>query len=346
MEFNFEDVKNKIIAERAVHGKQVSEATLTVYLNNISAMSKMMNQGEAVGGFDWLEDTDKFINMLTQSKPNYVTRKNYLNAILSYIIAYNEDGSLKSILEKIEKQRDIYSKQYDEMNASGKWSQNQEKNMLSRDEFNTVLTQIGTEIKQKNLKKTLTANANEKALLQAYLLLNIHKTLPIRNELGNCLVMGKREFNKVLATTRQENNYLIIEKSKQTFYFNDYKTKKIYEERVIPVPNHLKKTIRFYLRFFPGDKYLICKFNGEPAGTNNVTQILTKQFKKRIGKSVSTTLLRKLYLSEKYSSIKSEQLADSHIMGHSVATASHIYTKPNPAEAKEAQDSEQVSESQ
>ena len=343
MEFNFEEVKQKIIDERAVHGKQVSEATLTVYLNNISAMSKMMNDGEVVGGFDWLKDTDKFNDTLTKNKPNYVTRKNYLNAIMSYITAYNQDKSLTPILEKIEKQRDVYSKQYDELNASGKWSENQEKNMLSRKEFNTVLTQIGTEIKQKNLKKTLTANANEKALLQAYLLLNIHKTLPIRNELGNCLVMGKRDFNKVITETRRQNNYLVVEKSKQTFYFNDYKTKKIYEERVIPVPAHLKKTIRFYLRFFPGDKYLICKFNGEPAGTNNVTQILTKQFKKRIGKSVSTTLLRKLYLSEKYSSIKSEQLADAHIMGHSVGTASHIYTKVNPAEV---QDSKQGSESQ
>ncbi len=343
MEFNYDEVKQKIIDERAVHGKEVSDATLTVYLNNITAMSKMMNDGKVVGGFDWLKDTDKFNKTLTENKSNFMTRKNYLNAIIMYLFAYNEDKSLTPILEKIEKQRDVYAQQYEEMNASGKWSENQEKNMLSREEFNTVLTQIGTEIKQQNLKKTLTANANQKALLQSYLLLNIHKTLPIRNELGNCRVIRKREFNKVLTDTRRKNNYLVVEKSKMTFYFNDYKTKKVYEERVIDVPAHLKKTIRFYLRFFPGDEYLICKYNGEPAGTNNVTQILTKQFKKRIGKSVSTTLLRKLYLSEKYSSIKSEQQADAHVMGHSVATASHIYTKPNPAEA---QDSEQVSESE
>ena len=34
MEFNFEEVKQKIIDERATHGKEVSDATLTVYLNN------------------------------------------------------------------------------------------------------------------------------------------------------------------------------------------------------------------------------------------------------------------------------------------------------------------------
>ncbi len=65
-----------------------------------------------------------------------------------------------------------------------------------------------------------------------------------------------------------------------------------------------------------------------PMKHNTLTKYINKIF---YPKKVSTTLLRKIYLSEKYPVVNTyrEQLLDSHIMGHSVGTQKMIYSKKN-----------------
>jgi len=313
----------------------VKDTSLKIYVNNVNNLKNMMSEGNENTNENWFDDKEKVIKKLNDKDLNFTTVRNYLNAILMYLYVLNDEDETKGmhddLIKSYEYERDKLNLQYDEMNASSIWSDNQEKNMISKKELDDVITQIGQEIKDMKLKQTLITNVKQKTLLQAYLVLNIHRTLPIRNELADCLVMRKREFNKVIENHKNTKNFLIIEKNRMYFSFNAYKTAKIYKERVIEIPPHLKKIIRFYLRFFPGEEHLLCKWDKTAIGSNNLSQLLTKQFKKRIGKSVSTTLLRKLYLSDKYLPIKDEMAADANILGHSTATALKIYTKPNPS---------------
>ena len=59
---------------------------------------------------------------------------------------------------------------------------------------------------------------------------------------------------------------------------------------------------------------------------NGLTKYLNKIFKP---KKVSTTLLRKLYLSEKYPVVhnRKDMKKDAYVMGHSVSTQQGIYRK-------------------
>jgi len=330
-----EGLSDKIRQNRAKVGKTVKDTSLKVYVNNVNNLKNIMTEGEENTDENWFGDKEKVIKKLNDKNLNFTTVRNYLNAILMYLYVLNDEDDTKGIhddlIKSYEYERDKLNLQYDEMNASSVWSDNQEKNMITKKELDDVITQIGLEIKDMKLKQTLITNVKQKTLLQAYLVLNIHRTLPIRNELGECLVMRKREFNKVIENHKNTKNFLIIEKNRMYFSFNAYKTAKIYKERVIEIPPHLKKIIRFYLRFFPGEEHLLCKWDKTAIGSNNLSQLLTKQFKKRIGKSVSTTLLRKLYLSDKYLPIKDEMAADANILGHSTATALKVYTKPNPS---------------
>ena len=330
-----EGLADKIRANRAKVGKTVKDTSLKVYVNNVNNLKNIMTDGEENTNENWFDDKEKVIKKLNDKDLNFTTVRNYLNAILMYLYVLNDEDETKGIhddlIKSYEYERDKLNLKYDEMNASSIWSDNQEKNMISKKELDDVITQIGQEIKDMKLKQTLITNVKQKTLLQTYLVLIIHRTLPIRNELGDCLVMRKRDFNKVVENEKNTKNFLVIEKNRMYFSFNAYKTAKIYKERVIEIPPHLKKTIRFYLRFFPGEQHLLCKWDGTAIGGNNLSQLLTKQFKKRIGKSVSTTLLRKLYLSDKYLPIKDEMAADANILGHSTATALKVYTKPNPS---------------
>ena len=46
-----------------------------------------------------------------------------------------------------------------------------------------------------------------------------------------------------------------------------------------------------------------------------------------MNKSISTTLLRKIYLSSKYSKVKEDMEKDAHMMGNSVSTQQAVYVK-------------------
>ena len=74
-----------------------------------------------------------------------------------------------------------------------------------------------------------------------------------------------------------------------------------------------------------------------PISKNGLTQLLTKYSMKYMNKKISSTMIRKSYLSSKYSDMKKEMEKDSKIMGHSVGTAQKVYVK-------DSEDMEEVGE--
>ena len=72
---------------------------------------------------------------------------------------------------------------------------------------------------------------------------------------------------------------------------------------------------------------LFVSSTGKPLTRNGISQLLLKTFKQRLGKNISTTMLRKIYLSSKYQNVKEEMEKDAHIMGHSVETQQKVYVK-------------------
>jgi site-specific recombinase XerC len=75
------------------------------------------------------------------------------------------------------------------------------------------------------------------------------------------------------------------------------------------------------------NEFLFTSSTGKPISRNALTQLLSKTFEKYLGKKISTTLLRKIYMSSKYSDTQKEMEKDAEILGHSKATGALVYTK-------------------
>ena len=173
-----------------------------------------------------------------------------------------------------------------------------------------------------------------------YLLLNIYVKYPFRNDVAGMSVISKRQYNKLTLEDKTANNYVVVEKNKMSFVLNEYKTNKKYHEKVIPIDKDLEKIFRMYFRIYSiSDKIkngastiLFVSSTGKPLTRNGISQILLKTFKNRLGKSISTTMLRKIYLSSKYQNVKEEMEKDAHIMGHSVETQQKVYVKEKGAD--------------
>ena len=326
-----ENLEQKIIENRKELKKEIKPSTIKMYIANIKKLSKIMNDGEIKGGIDWLKSMDKVKEKLMEKKENgkelhYSTIRNYMNSAIIYLYAMNNKGNTDDLIEKYSDYRDQLNKQYEDESAKGTWSEKQGKNVITMEELHQVISDIGNELKAIKLKDLDRLNTRQRSLLQVYMILNVHSVAPMRNDLAGMKIIKKRQYNKLSEEDKKETNYLVLEKNNMFFCLNDYKTNRKFKEKCIELSPELKKVMRFYLRFNDSE-YLLTRNDGTPMTRNAISQVLIKTFKKRLGKSVSTNLLRKIYLSHKYSNVKEELEKDADMMMHSTHTAMSKYIK-------------------
>jgi hypothetical protein len=126
-------------------------------------------------------------------------------------------------------------------------------------------------------------------------------------------------------------NYLDITNKK--WYFNNYKTKGKYQTQEITATDEMIDVINSYLKFHPKKKEFKTKSASIPllvnyAGAqflngNAITRILNKIFGKKIGVS----MLRSIYLTDKYSDKMTEMKQDAHDLGTSTNVIQNQYVK-------------------
>jgi len=339
-----ENLEQKIIENRKELKKEIKPSTIKMYIANIKKLSKIMNDGEIKGGIDWLKSLDKVKEKLMEKKENgkelhYSTIRNYMNSAIIYLYAMNNKGNTDELIEKYSDYRDELNKKYEDDSAQGTWSEKQGKNVITMEELHQVISDIGNELKNMKLKDLDRLNTRQRSLLQVYMILNVHSVAPMRNDLAGMKIIKKREYNKLSDEDKKETNYLVLEKNNMFFCLNDYKTNRKFKEKCIELNPELKKVMRFYLRFNDGE-YLLTRNDGTPMSRNAISQVLIKTFKKRLGKSVSTNLLRKIYLSHKYSNVKEELEKDASMMMHSTHTAMSKYIKKGEGKNNEEEQDE------
>ena len=142
-------------------------------------------------------------------------------------------------------------------------------------------------------------------------------------------ITTKRLYNKLSEDEKKENNYLVVEKNKMFFVLNQFKTSKKYKELDIDIPKDLEKLLRFYIRVngLSNGDVLFTSSTGKPLSRNALSQLFLKTSKKYMDKSISTTMLRKIVLSDKFADVKKEQEEMAEITGHSVSTMNKVYVK-------------------
>jgi predicted metallo-beta-lactamase superfamily hydrolase len=131
-----------------------------------------------------------------------------------------------------------------------------------------------------------------------------------------------KNYSDVLPT---DDNYLSLDDNE--FIFNVFKTSKKEGQVKIKFNDDMKHVINQYLKFHPlvkGKKLaktsnipFLVYFDGKEFDkVNSITRILNKIFDKKVGSS----MLRHIFLSDKYGDTLKEQQKDAKMMGHTVET--------------------------
>ena len=130
-----------------------------------------------------------------------------------------------------------------------------------------------------------------------------------------------------------DDKYNYLDMKKGEFVFNNYKTQGKYNQVVVQIEENLMNVIMLYLNNHPEksklknknyDVHFFKTFYNEPIEkSQEITRILNKIF----GKNIGSSMLRNMYLSNKYSNVIDELKSDTKDMGTSVDVALSTYIK-------------------
>jgi hypothetical protein len=278
-------------------------------------------------GWDFLKDIDSVKEKL--SDKHFTTSRNYYNSIIVLLMALNHDEKLDKLIKEYVTVRDSLNEKYAEEQSSGKISDKQKNNFVELSQIQKMISTMENEIKKEKIKKKEKLTRNDLDLLTAYTLFSFLIRLPTRNDMSGMQLIGKTAYNNLSDKEKEDTNFLVKEKSKMFLVLNEYKTSKKYGEKKIDVPKDLEKILRMYLRLTKtnnGD-VIFKNIKGEPITRNGISQILIRNSKHYLDKSISSTMMRKIVVSDKFSELKEEQAKMAHIMGHDKSVMDSVYIK-------------------
>lgn len=290
-----------IIIDKLV-GKGLSDGSLKLYESNL----RRLNNNQDVKNLNFLKDTENIIKQIKEKKAT--TARSYVIAICS--ILKNEP--------KMQKQYKIYYDLLNEYNTDLKnnttKSDKQKEEWIEQDEVNEIYDKLESEAQPLFKKKIL--NQDEYNKLLSYVVLSLYILHPPRRNLDyiNLIIKTKGENNK-------DNNYIDLINKK--FIFNNYKTKGTYQSQEIDINEKLFLILKNWIKKFKIKKYVLQKQDGVEFDKNGITNILYKIFNKKIGSS----MLRNIYLTDKYGDKNKEKKKDTMLMGTSTNTADSNYIK-------------------
>lgn len=308
----------------------LKENSVKQYEFHLTKLKKMFE----TDNYDFLSNPDDVEEKIKNNA--YTSRRNTFNAIIILLLALNHDEKYNDLISEYQKRRDVLNSEYEKNQTDGKISDKQKSNFAEYEEIENMIKTMENEIKSKGLKKKPELSGKEKELLMVYTIYNFLIRIPTRNDMAGQILINKSSYNKLTEDDKKERNYLVKNKNSMFGVYNEYKTSKKYGEKKIDIPKDLEKILNLYIRKTgkkTGD-ILFTSSTGNPLSRNAISQLLLKTSKKYLnGKSVSTTLMRKIVASHHFGSDseygklkqKQEELADK--MGHDTETMEKVYIK-------------------
>jgi len=296
--------------------------TIKQYEVNLKKLQKIYD----TDGYNFLSKPDDVMDKIKDL--HYLSQRNILNAIVVLLMALNHDEKYDELLTTYGELRDELNDKYSDEQKSGVISDKQSKNFTTTEEIFKMINDMNEDLKPIKKKSKDQLTKKEMQLLQAYTLFNIYSRMPMRNDVAGMTAINQAAYKKLSEDDKKESNYLVVP-SKGNIYFvlNQYKTSKKYKELDLPIEDKdLRKILRYYLKM-NGNGVLFKTSTGKPLTRTELSKVLLKYSKKYMDKSISTTLLRKIYLSSKYGNMKEELEKDNKVMGHSKAVALDTYVK-------------------
>ena len=285
----------------------LSENTIQMYMTKL----RILNNNESFSSLAFLKKVDTIKEKL-ESIQNDNTRKSYVASIVA-VLNRQTDASSKKANDKYKsmfmKERSIFA----DKQALGEKSETQKANWMEQDEVVAIHKALDEKVQAIENKTKLTEK--EHKMVEDWLLLSLYVLQPPRRNADYYMM-------KIGMGTDKNFNYVCL--AKGVYMFNNFKTSKGGAEE-IEIPDKMKTIFRQYLDMTglkAGDFVL---FHKDTRRTSS--NVITKALNRILGKKVGASMLRHIFLTDKYGEVKEEQKKDAEFMSHGSGMQSNYILK-------------------
>lgn len=285
--------------------KPISESSRKLYQRNL----EKLNDEKPVTSLGFLTDVSKIMQTISKYKPT--TQRSFIISICT-VLKNNNEKLYQTYFE-------ILSKMNSDLKVHVEKTEKQKDNWMGEDEITNIYSKL-----KKSVPKKIKSKEDYDAILN-FMIMSLYVLQAPRRNIDYTLMKISSEMSD------KKYNYLDLNNKK--FIFNNYKTQGTYLSTVVDVPDDLMRIILMYVKVHPESKKLknkkynihfLSTFYGENIEKSaSMTNILNKIFDKKIGSS----MLRNMYLTNKYGSMMKEMKGDVKSMATSVDTAMNNYIK-------------------
>ena len=305
--------------EGGARKRETTDSTKNIYKNNIIRLNngaeiKFDKNGNPNLAF--LKKTEDILKKFEHLKPN--SQRTYLISIVSTL------KGLKGYDKEFKIYYDLMMQYNKDLKQNNTKSEAQSENWISQSEVMEVYTALGEKVLPLlSLKKV---NPKEWDEILRFVVLSLYCLQPPRRN-KDYQLMRVIKSPKDLGEDYKSFNYLSLAKPPQFLFYN-YKTKGTYNLQEVPVSEELKNILTPYLKLHPCKKspsfFLLVNSKGEPLSqVNAITRILNSIFGKKIGVS----MLRSIFLTDKFKDPVNELQRTANAMGTSSGTIQDNYIK-------------------
>ena len=300
MTHNDEHIKELILKNRP----KLSQGSLNTYMASYRKIKKQSgatidNPNDIIDNYEaileWMKET---------MTPNI--RKSKIACLVIIIDDKTNDNEVKKdkALKEFRKQMAIDGQTVDNKEVSQELTDRQKKNFISQDEVLRIYNELKSQATP--LFKLNRLNKHQFNLLQSYVLLSLYTHIPPRRS-TDYTAFKIRNFD---TTPQSVDNYMFnfnrSKKKPSSFVFNTYKNANRMGRQIIEIPKSLEKIINEWSKFNKSD-YLLVNNLGNPVAPSKITLWLNQIF----GKSISSSMLRHIFLSDKFGGVNLKELQET-----------------------------------
>ena len=305
-----ETIKKEINEKR-----KLRPSSLNAYASNMNKLHKLMFDKE-ITGLDFLKNKKKVMETIEEKKLS--TRKTYLAAIVVTLMAFDKNEDL---IKYYRDEMEDLAKQFNADMEEQKKSETQDKNWVSLAALRKVMRKYRNELNEKGIFKKDADDLTNKEfdLLQKWIVSSLYildENPPLRNDYI-MEVISNKEYDKLTEDQKREKNYLVIKsRNNKMFSLGEYKTSGKYGTKTIPVGKKLNSALNIWLKFNKTG-HLLLNSKKEPMTANGLTKYLQKTFSPT-GKNISSSMIRHIFISDKFPAQNKEKEEVAEKMAHSV----------------------------
>jgi len=309
-----ENEEHSKIRERLREFKpNITDSTLDSYMLNLGKFEKIL--GDKLSP-ELFKDANNVRAKFESEGYTQATLKTKYATIINYLRMYDEPYDRYTELV------DIITGKLSTQQATMEKNDKESENWLTKQQLLDYLEKL-----KGDLPKTPRSYGDLHRWMK-YIMLLFHYNCPLRNELGDAVITNSTD------TTNPDKNYFIVNPKKKTVkaVIRNYKTKKTYNDIDISlIPSVANEFIKYY-KFLDTYKkseginndWLLISKDGSKLTRNDFTRFVQSIFS-FTDKNISTTMIRKIIVSDLYDVKKMKELAN--VMGHDLGTAIQYYAK-------------------